>query len=251
MGMNQMQFKVSDPLKWTAETPNLYNLTLSLKQKGKVVDIRSIKVGFRKIEFTKDGQMLINGKSTLFKGVDRHDNSPLNGRTVSKEEMEKDIKLMKSLNVNAVRTSHYPNNPYFYDLCDRYGIYVMAEANVECHGLMELSGEPSWKKSFTERNENQVKRYKNHASIVMWSMGNESGNGINFQSAVAAVKALDNTRPTHYEGNSSFCDVTSTMYSDVQWLEGVGKERLEKAQKGETVKPHVVCEYAHAMGNAI
>ena len=129
--------------------------------------------------------------------------------------------------------------------------YVMAEANVECHGLMELSSEPSWKKSFTERNENQVKRYKNHASIVMWSMGNESGNGINFQSAVSAVKALDNTRPTHYEGNSSFCDVTSTMYSDVQWLEGVGKERLEKAQKGETVKPHVVCEYAHAMGNSL
>lgn len=118
--------------------------------------------------------MLINGKSTLFKGVDRHDNSPLNGRTVSKEEMEKDVQLMKSLNINAVRTSHYPNNPYFYDLCDKYGIYVMAEANVECHGLMELSSEPSWKKSFTERNENQVKRYKNHASIVMWSMGNES-----------------------------------------------------------------------------
>lgn len=251
MGTNKMQFEVSNPLKWTAETPNLYNLTLSLKQKGKIVDIRSIKVGFRKIEFTKDGQMLINGKSTLFKGVDRHDNSPLNGRTVSKEEMEKDVQLMKSLNINAVRTSHYPNNPYFYDLCDKYGIYVMAEANVECHGLMELSSEPSWKKSFTERNENQVKRYKNHASIVMWSMGNESGNGINFQSAVSAVKALDNTRPTHYEGNSFFCDVTSTMYSDVQWLEGVGKERLEKAQKGETVKPHVVCEYAHAMGNAI
>lgn len=137
--MNKMQFEVSDPLKWTAETPNLYNLTLSLKEKGKVIDIRSIKVGFRKIEFTKDGQMLINGKSTLFKGVDRHDNSPLNGRTVSKEEMEKDVKLMKSLNVNAVRTSHYPNNPYFYDLCDKYGLYVMAEANVECHGLMELS----------------------------------------------------------------------------------------------------------------
>ena len=251
VGLNKMQFRVSQPLKWTAETPHLYNLTLLLKQKGKVVDVRSIKVGFRKIEFTADGQMLINGKSTLFKGVDRHDHSHLNGRTVSKEEMEKDVKLMKSLNVNAVRTSHYPNNPYFYDLCDRYGIYVMAEANVECHGLMSLSHEPSWKKAFTERNENQVKRYKNHPSIVMWSMGNESGNGNNFQSAVEAVKKLDPTRPTHYEGNSSFCDVTSTMYSDVQWLEGVGKERLEKARKGETVKPHVVCEYAHAMGNSI
>ena len=251
IGTNKMQFDVSNPLKWTAETPNLYNLILLLKQKGKVVDVRCIKVGFRKIEFTKDGQMLVNGKSTLFKGVDRHDNSHLNGRTVSKEEMEKDVKLMKSLNINAVRTSHYPNNPYFYNLCDRYGLYVMAEANVECHGLTKLSGEPSWKKAFTERNENQVKRYRNHASIVMWSMGNESGDGINFLSAVAAVKALDGTRPVHYEGNSSFCDVTSTMYPDVQWLEGVGKERLEKARKGETVKPHVVCEYAHAMGNSI
>ena len=119
---------------------------------------------------------------------------------------------MKSLNINAVRTSHYPNNPYFYDLCDRYGIYVLSEANVECHGLMALSSEPSWVKAFTERSENMVRRYKNHASIVMWSLGNESGNGINFKSAAEAVKKLDDTRPTHYEGNSSYCDVTSSMY---------------------------------------
>lgn len=251
MGTNKMQLEVANPQKWTAETPYLYNLTLLLQQKGKVTDIRSIKVGFRKIEFIKDGQMLINGKSILFKGVNRHDHSPLNGRTVSKQEMEKDIQLMKALNINAVRTSHYPNNPYFYDLCDKYGLYVLAEANVECHGLMALSHEPSWKKAFTERNENQVKRYKNHPSIIMWSMGNESGNGINFKFAAEAIKKLDTTRPIHYEGNSSFADVTSTMYSNVQWLEGVGKERLERAQKGETVKPHVVCEYAHAMGNAI
>lgn len=251
LGANNLLFDVENPLKWTAETPNLYNLTISLKQKGKITDIRSVKVGFRKVEFSKDGQMLINGKSTLFKGVDRHDHSALNGRTVSKEEMEKDVQLMKSLNVNAVRTSHYPNNPYFYDLCDRYGIYVMAEANVECHGLMSLSNEPEWEKSFTERNENQVRRYRNHAAIVMWSMGNESGNGKNFQTAEKAIKKLDNTRPTHYEGNSSYCDVTSSMYPSVEWLENVGKERLYKAQKGETVKSHVVCEYAHAMGNSI
>lgn len=251
LGANNLLFDVENPLKWTAETPNLYNLTISLKQKEKITDIRSVKVGFRKVEFSKDGQMLINGKSTLFKGVDRHDHSSLNGRTVSKEEMEKDVQLMKSLNVNAVRTSHYPNNPYFYDLCDRYGIYVMAEANVECHGLMSLSNEPEWEKSFTERNENQVRCYRNHAAIVMWSMGNESGNGKNFQTAEKAIKKLDNTRPTHYEGNSSYCDVTSSMYPSVEWLENVGKERLYKAQKGETVKAHVVCEYAHAMGNSI
>ena len=250
-GTNKLQFEVVNPLKWTAETPNLYNLTILLKQKGKTVDIRSVKVGFRKIELAQDGRLLINGKSTLFKGVDRHDHSSENGRTVSKEEMEKDVQLMKSLNINAVRTSHYPNNPYFYDLCDRYGIYVLSEANVECHGLMALSSEPSWVKAFTERSENMVRRYKNHASIVMWSLGNESGNGINFKSAAEAVKKLDDTRPTHYEGNSSYCDVTSSMYPDVQWLESVGKERLQKFQNGETVKPHVVCEYAHAMGNAI
>ena len=251
LGDNHFNFEVPDPAKWTAETPALYNLTLSLIRKNQVIDLRSVKVGFRKIELASDGRLLINGKSTLFKGVDRHDHSHINGRTVSKEEMEKDIQLMKQFNVNAVRTSHYPNNPYFYDLCDRYGIYVLAEANVECHGLMELSKDPAWEKAFAERSENMVLRYRNHPSIVMWSLGNESGNGANFKTAEAAVKRVDATRPTHYEGNSSYCDVSSTMYSNVEWLEGVGKERLEKAQKGETVKPHVVCEYAHAMGNAI
>lgn len=183
--------------------------------------------------------------------MNRHDHSPINGRTVSKEEMEKDVLLMKYLNVNAVRTSHYPNNPYFYDLCDKYGIYVMGEANVECHGLMSLSKEPSWEKAFVERNENQVLRYRNHTSIIIWSMGNESGNGKNFLAAERAIKQLDTTRPTHYEGNSDYCDVTSCMYPSTDWLKNVGEERLKKSQKGETVKPHVVCEYAHAMGNAI
>lgn len=250
-GMNNLKFDVIKPLQWTAETPNLYNLTVTLTQKGKTVDVRNSKVGFRKIEITKDGQLLVNGKSTLFKGVNRHDHSPENGRTVSKEEMEKDVQLMKSFNLNAVRTSHYPNNPYFYDLCDKYGLYVMSEANVECHGLMSLSGEPSWVKSFTERNEDMVRFYRNHPSIVMWSMGNESGNGANFKIAEAAIKKLDQSRPTHYEGNSSYCDVSSSMYSDVLWLQSVGKERLAKSKNGETVKPHVVCEYAHAMGNSI
>ena len=251
IGQNSLTFDVENPDKWTAETPNLYDLNITLIQKRKVIDLRNIKVGFRKIEFAKDGRMLINGKSTLLRGVDRHDHSPWNGRTVSKEEMENDIKVMKRLNVNAVRTSHYPNNPYWYDLCDKYGIYVMAEANVECHGLMELSKEPTWEKSFVERNENQVKRYKNHPSIIFWSMGNESGNGNNFLAASKAIKKLDSSRPIHYEGNSAFCDVTSTMYSSVDWLEGVGKDRLQKFQNGETVQPHVVCEYVLAMGNAV
>lgn len=250
-GINKLTFNVENPLKWTAETPNLYDLTIVLKQKNEKIDIRNTKVGFREITLCDDGRILVNGKMILFHGVNRHDHSPENGRTVSKEEMEKDVQIMKSLNVNAVRTSHYPNNPYFYDLCDKYGLYVLAEANVECHGLMSLSHEPSWEKSFAERAANMVRYYKNHPAIVMWSMGNESGNGENFKASVAAVKALDSTRPTHYEGNSSYCDVTSTMYSNVEWLKSVGKERLEKSNNGEVVKPHVVCEYAHSMGNAI
>ena len=251
MGENHLRFNVTRPELWTAEAPNLYNLSLALLQKKETIDLRAAKVGFREVELTKDGQLLVNGKPTEFRGVNRHDHSPINGRTVSKEEMEKDVQLMKRFNVNAVRTSHYPDNPYFYDLCDIYGLYVMAEANVECHGLMQLSHEPSWEKAFAERSENMVRRYRNHASIVMWSLGNESGNGANIKAAEAAVKRQDSTRPTHYEGNSNYCDVTSCMYPSVEWLEGVGKERLEKARKGETVKPHVVCEYAHAMGNAV
>ena len=251
LGETHLDFTVSNPHKWTAETPYLYDLTLSLEHKGKVTDLRSVKVGFRKIELTDNGQILVNGKVIKFRGVNRHDHSPITGRTVSKEEMEKDVQLMKRFNVNAVRTSHYPDNPYFYDLCDKYGLFVLAEANVECHGLMALSHEPRWEKSIRERSENMVKRYRNHPSIVMWSLGNESGNGKNFDAAEAAIKQLDTTRPTHYEGNSDYCDVTSSMYPSVEWLDQVGKERLEKSRKGEKVKPHVTCEYAHAMGNAI
>ena len=251
IGNNRMEFAVKSPLKWTAETPVLYNLVINLKDNGKNIDTRTSKVGFREVSLSDDGHILVNGRPILFRGVNRHDHSHLNGRTVSKEEMEKDVILMKRFNINAVRTSHYPNNPYFYELCDKYGLYVLAEANVECHGLMQLSSEPSWEKTFVERNVNHVLTYRNHVSIVMWSLGNESGNGVNFREAERAIKKLDVTRPTHYEGNSSYCDVSSTMYSSVEWLENVGKERLSKSISGTRVKPHVVCEYAHAMGNSI
>lgn len=251
MGENHLSFPVENPEKWTAETPNLYDLTISLLEKGKAIDLRNTKVGFRKIELADNGEFLVNGKSILFKGVDRHEHSPWTGRTITKELMEQDIRLMKQLNVNAVRTSHYPDSPYFYDLCDRYGIYVLGEANLECHGYTELSREPSWQKAFCERSEDQVRTFRNHACIVIWSLGNESGNGQNFKAAVAAVKKLDTTRPTHYEGYSDICDMSSTMYSSVDWLEGVGKDRLQKFQNGQKVRPHIVCEYAHAMGNAV
>lgn len=251
VGKSLLNFKVENPLKWTAETPNLYDLVLTLTNNNKIIDIRATKVGFREVELTADGRFLINGKSILFRGVNRHDHSPINGRTVTKVEMEQDVKLMKSLNINAVRTAHYPNNPYFYELCDKYGLYVLAEANVECHAYNAFAEEPTWKKSFVERNENHVKSFKNHVSIVIWSMGNECGPGINLKHAEEAVSALDNTRPTHYEANGSYCDMTSTMYSAVEWLDNLGRERLALSQKGELVKPHLVCEYAHAMGNAI
>ena len=241
---------VSNPQKWTAETPYLYDLVLTLKDGDNVIDVRGSKVGFKKVEIANNGALLVNGKPIIIKGVNRHDHSHLNVRTVSKEEMEADVKLMKLLNINAVRTSHYPNNPYFYDLCDQYGLYVMAEANIECHGNWGLSGEPRFRTPMVERCENMVKRYRNHPSIIMWSLGNESGGGNNMDYAAKAIKALD-SRPTHYEGNSRYCDVSSTMYGHSGSMENIGKERLAQFNAGSSVKPHVQCENNHAMGNAI
>ncbi len=244
---NKITMVVSDPKKWTAETPDLYDLVLTLEDGANVIDVRGGKVGFRKISVASNGSLLINGKRVIFHGVNRHDHSELTGRTVSKEEMEMDIKTMKRLNINAVRTSHYPNNPYFYELCDQYGLYVLAEANVECHGNMGLSGVAAFRPAMVERAENMVKRFKNHPSIFMWSFGNESGNGNNFQYVSEAVKALDKTRLTHYEGNSQWCDVTSTMYANYDHIKGIGESR----QKESNPRPHIQCENSHAMGNAM
>ncbi len=251
IGKSTLQMNVTNPNKWTAETPYLYDLVITLQNGNNTIDVRSAKVGFKEVGLAKNGNFLVNGKPIIIKGVNRHDHSSINGRTVSKDEMEMDIKLMKSLNINAVRTSHYPNNPYFYDLCDKYGLYVLAEANVECHGNMSLSSEPRFKTSMVERCENMVKRFKNHPSIIIWSLGNESGNGINFDYAAKAIKALDISRPTHYEGNSDYCDISSTMYGSIDHIQNIGKERLDQFSKGQSVKPHVQCENNHAMGNAI
>ncbi|MDR0505290.1 MAG: discoidin domain-containing protein [Dysgonamonadaceae bacterium] len=244
---NRLAFRVDNPKKWTAETPNLYDLALILKDGNDILDIRGGKVGFRMISVSSGGSLLINGKRVIFHGVNRHDHSEINGRTISKEEMEMDVKTMKRLNINAVRTSHYPNNPYFYDLCDRYGLYVLAEANVECHGNMSLSSVEAFRPAMVERSENMVKRYKNHPSIFMWSFGNESGNGNNFQYVAQAVKALDKTRLTHYEGNSQWCDVSSTMYANYDRIKQIGEER----QNQSNPRPHIQCENSHAMGNAM
>ncbi|MFV0468942.1 MAG: glycoside hydrolase family 2 TIM barrel-domain containing protein [Dysgonomonas sp.] len=247
MGVNTMTMNVSNPDKWSAETPNLYDLIISLKKDGNVVDIRGGKVGFREVGIGSKGELLINGKRMVFHGVNRHDHSEVNGRTISKAEMEMDIKTMKQLNINAVRTSHYPDNPYFYDLCDKYGLYVLAEANLECHGNGSLSGVELFRKPMVERNQNHVTRFRNHPSIFMWSYGNESGNGNNFEYVEKAIKALDNTRLTHYEGNSTWSDVSSTMYASYDNIKSIGESRLTDAKP----RPHIQCENSHAMGNAM
>ncbi|MDE5941956.1 MAG: DUF4981 domain-containing protein [Muribaculaceae bacterium] len=246
-----VRFDVPSPRMWTAETPELYDLVVTLKEGDRVIDMRGCKVGFREVGIRNDGALTINGRRVLFHGVDRHDFSEETGRTISYEETEQDILNMKRLNINAIRTSHYPNNPYFYDLCDKYGIYVLAEANVECHGNMKLSHEAKFRDAMVERSQNHVRRFRNHPSIFMWSYGNESGNGNNFEAVENAIKALDDTRLTHYEGNSTWADVSSTMYAQVPSIENIGKERQQQAEKGQKPRPHIQCESSHAMGNSM
>ncbi|MBQ9640190.1 MAG: discoidin domain-containing protein [Bacteroidaceae bacterium] len=243
-----LSMAVSAPQKWTAETPNLYDLVLTLHDSGgKTIDIRGSKVGFREVSVRTDGALLINGQRIIFHGVNRHDFSPVNGRAVTAAEMEEDIKTMKRLNINAVRTSHYPNDPVFYDLCDRYGLYVLAEANVECHANQRLSSVATFRSAMVERSTNQVRWLRNHASIVIWSLGNESGGGNNFQYAANAIKQLDKTRLIHYEGNSDYGDVSSTMYASYETINWIGSSRQGKTGQ----KPHIQCENSHSMGNSM
>ena len=247
---NTMSFSmnVSNPKKWSAETPNLYDLILTLKSStGDVLDIRGGKVGFREVGIRNDGALIINGKRMVFHGVNRHDFSPVNGRAITAAEMEEDIKTMKRLNINAVRTSHYPNDPVFYDLCDKYGLYVLAEANVECHANQKLSSVDKFRNAMVERSTNHVRWLRNHVCIFIWSFGNESGNGNNFQYVANAIKALDKTRLTHYEGNSDYADVSSTMYGSYETINWIGSSR--QGQSGQ--KPHIQCENSHSMGNSM
>ncbi len=233
---------------WSAEHPKLYDLTLRLlSADGELLDMRACKIGFKTVTIRKDGALLINGKRLVVHGVNRHDFSQENGRTVTREEMLKDVLTMKRLNVNAVRTSHYPNNPYFYELCDKYGLYVLAEADVECHGNMGLSSVAKFKAPMVERNERHVRTLRNHACIFGWSAGNESGGGNNFQSVMEAIKKLDTSRITHYEGNSQWSDVTSTMYGSYDNMLSTAKSR----KNSSSPKPHIQCENTHAMGNSM
>ena len=239
-----MDMDVTNPDKWSAETPNLYDLVLTLKDAGgNVIDRRGGKVGFREVSVRNDGALLINGQRMVFHGVNRHDFSPINGRAITPEEIEQDILCMKRLNINAIRTSHYPNDPVFYDLCDKYGMYVLAEANVECHGNWNLSHVSQFKNAMVERSQNHVRWMRNHVCIFMWSFGNESGNGNNFAAVQTAIKALDKTRLTHYEGGSDYADVSSSMYWDYNGIKNKGVNQHNR--------PHIQCENSHSMGNSM
>lgn len=230
---------------WTAETPELYDLAVAID--GQEAQVR---VGFRKIELIDDN-FCVNGRAILLNGVNRHDYSPKEGRCVTYEQMKADVALMKQHNINAVRCSHYPANEVFYDLCDEYGLYVIDEADLECHGFEWvgnygwITDNPEWEKAYVDRSVRMVKRDRNHPSILMWSMGNESYFGCNFRKAAEAIRELDATRLIHYEGDAEaeVADVYSTMYTRLAPLEEIAKGK----EKGN--KPHVMCEYGHAMGN--
>lgn len=246
-GKQTASMTVSNPAKWTAETPNLYTLVANLQENGKIIESIPVKVGFRKIEL-KNGQILVNGQAVLFKGADRHEMDPDKGYVVSRERMIQDIKRMKELNINAVRTCHYPDNNLWYDLCDEYGIYVVAEANIESHGMgygdETLAKNPLFAKAHLERNQRNVQRGYNHPSIIFWSLGNEAGFGPNFEACYKWIKAEDKTRAVQYEqaGTNEYTDIFCPMYYSY--------ESCENYSKGNIDKPLIQCEYAHAMGNS-
>lgn len=247
-GEVKVNFNVKNPLKWTAETPNLYTLYTTLMDGKQVAEVVPQRVGFRKVEI-KNAQVLVNGQPVLFKGANRHELDPVTGYVVSMDRMLEDIRVMKELNINAVRTCHYPNDPRWYELCDIYGIYMVAEANSESHGMgygdKTLAKEPTYEKAHLERNESNIKIYKNHPSIIFWSVGNEAGYGPNFEKAYDLVKAYDPSRPCQYEqaGQNGKTDIFCPMYYDYGGCEWYAK--------GDNPRPLIQCEYAHAMGNSM
>lgn len=244
-GSGNVLMNVENPHKWTAETPYLYTLRATLQGSNEVIPV---KVGFRKIELKGD-QILVNGKAVLFKGADRHELDPDGGYVVSPERMIQDIQVMKKFNINAVRTCHYPDDNLWYDLCDKYGIYVVAEANVESHGMgykeKTLAKNTAYAKAHMERNQRNVQRGFNHPSIIFWSLGNEAGFGPNFEACYRWIKNEDPSRAVQYEqahGNE-FTDIDCPMYAGYEHMEKYGKRTDAK-------KPLIQCEYAHAMGNS-
>lgn len=246
------QHTIKNIKQWNAEQPNLYNLLISLKDsEGEILEVIPQKIGFRKVEI-KNGKLLVNGVQVLFKGVNRHEHHPETGHYVTRTDMMRDIVLMKQSNINAVRTSHYPNAPEWYELCDKYGIYVIDEGNIETHGFdnnkkNRLSNDPAWKAAHLDRVQRMVYRDRNHPSVVIWSFGNESGDGPNVENVYEWVKQTDPSRPFHYEGTThekcyNTADVYSRMYAT--------PEECARIIKSYPEMPFILCEYTHAMGNS-
>lgn len=269
-----LQIGVKEPLLWTAESPHLYRLVLSLRDpSGNVVEAISCNAGFREIEI-RDRQMFVNGRSVKLRGVNRHEHDIRTGHSISEESMRRDIVLMKKANINAVRTAHYPNNPRWYELCDQYGMYVVDEANIETHGLRgHLANQPHWAMAFLDRAIRMAERDKNHPSVVCWSMGNESGYGPNFAMISSWLRAFDSTRPIHYEGaqdtsgDPKSVDMISRFYPRIKEAylnpplpDGKEEQRAENARwevlsdiglGADESRPVVASEYSHAMGNSV
>jgi beta-galactosidase len=239
--------EVANPRLWSAEIPNLYQVIFVLKDElDQSTEVLSTPFGFRQIRI-ENQQLWVNGQSVLLKGVNRHEHDPFTGRHVSLESMWRDIELFKQFNVNTVRTCHYPDHPDFYKLCDIHGIYVIDEANIEAHGMgyekASLGHDVNWQKAHVDRVVSMVERDKNHPSVIIWSMGNESGPGVNFEACRDAIKERDQERPVHYERYNEVADIESTMYPRVEQVDRIGAL--------DNPKPFILCEYAHAMGNAV
>ncbi|WP_423746475.1 glycoside hydrolase family 2 TIM barrel-domain containing protein [Haladaptatus sp. SPP-AMP-3] len=239
---------VDAPVKWTAEKPNLYTLLITVADDGETTEVLTQTVGFRTVEI-EDGSLQINGETVMLRGVNRHDHHPDRGRAVSFTTMREDVELMKRHNINAVRTAHYPNDPRFYDLCDRYGLYVVDETDLECHGMegndriTHLSDDPAWKDAYIDRAVRMVERDKNHPSVIVWSLGNESGFGSNHETMATVVRDIDPTRPIHYEPDTEqeVSDIVGPMYPS--------PDRVVELTEEHPDHPVILCEYAHAMGN--
>lgn len=266
---------IAEPKQWSAEVPNLYQLKIQLKSNEMIINEKTCAFGFRQIEI-KNEKLLINGQPILLKGVNRHDYDPDTGWTISEERYHQDLKILKQHNINAVRTSHYPNHPRFYELCDVYGIYVMDEADVETHGVRAKNcpgNHPQWTQAVIDRGERMVLRDRNHACVIMWSLGNESAAGSNFLSMRTAMLAVDHTRPIHYEGDDDkgqLSDLLSFMYPPQKILDDLGHHKNHIRPFYERIagklgffnaanlylnvyqgKPIVLCEYAHCMMNSL
>ncbi len=255
---NAAEITLSSPALWSAEEPNCFTLAVELLDpQGEVVETTAIQTGFRQVDIKEDQTdefgntgrwYYINGKTVKLKGVNRHETHPASGHTVPRATMEEDVKLMKRANINHVRNSHYPNDPYWYYLCNKYGIYLEDEANIESHeyyyGKESLSHPPEWRMAHVARVMQMANRNKNQPSIVIWSLGNEAGPGVNFEHAYKAIKVLDTSRPVQYERNNSIVDIGSNQYPSVGWVQGTA--RGDKGRK----YPFHISEYAHSMGNA-